>query len=107
TTPNGEVAAMARRAPARTGIALAALAMASVAQAGDRALFDALGYSPDGRYFAFEEYGVQDGSGFPYSNIYVIDLVDDVWVGGSPFRVRIDADGAPQQAARQDAREAA
>lgn len=88
--------------------ALAALVLTSLpAQAGDMALFDARGYSPDGRYFAFEEYGVQDGSGFPYSNIFVVDLAEDKWVGGSPFRVRIDADNASLEAARRDAQDAA
>ncbi len=32
--------------------------------AGDRALIDVIGYSDDLRYLAFEEFGVQDGSGF-------------------------------------------
>jgi hypothetical protein len=39
-----------------------------VAQAGDAAKLDILGFSKDGGVFAFEEYGVQDGSGFPYAN---------------------------------------
>jgi predicted secreted protein len=58
--------------------------------AGDRALADFIGFSEDGKYFAFEEYGIQDGSGFPYSNIYVIDLGTDTWVTGSPYRYQAD-----------------
>lgn len=54
--------------------------------AGDFAERNVIGFSPDGAYFAFEEYGVQDGSGFPYANIYVIDVARDAWVEGSPFR---------------------
>ena len=50
--------------------------------AGDRALIDLIGYSEDGRIFAFEEFGIQDGSGFPYSNIYVVDLPADKWAYG-------------------------
>ncbi|HEY0917655.1 DUF2259 domain-containing protein [Devosia sp.] len=74
-------------------LALAAGALlAAPAAAGDRALIDYVGYSADGRYFAFEEYGVQDGSGFPYSTIYVLDLPADRWVAGSPYRARLEGD---------------
>jgi predicted secreted protein len=59
--------------------------LAVPAKAGDRAQLDLIGYSEDGRYFAFEEYGIQDGSGFAYSSIYIIDLVKDAWVSGTPF----------------------
>src|SRR5690606_36811639 len=56
------------------GALLAALASIlsqfTPAFAGDTASLDVLGYSPDGKVFAFEEYGIADGSGFPYSNIY-------------------------------------
>lgn len=58
--------------------------------AGDRALLDVIGYSTDKRYFAFEEFGIQDGSGFAYSSIYIIDLKDDAWVIGTPIRVISD-----------------
>ena len=40
------------------------------ALAGDAALADFIGFSEDGQTFAFEEYGIQDGSGFAYSTIY-------------------------------------
>jgi len=61
---------------------------AAPALAGDAANFAALGFSADGRYFGYEEFGVQDGSGFPYSNIFILDVAEDKWAGGSPFRVR-------------------
>lgn len=69
------------------GMALAALPVP--AAAGEFAQVDLLGFSRSGSHFAFEEYGVQDGSGFPYSNIYVIDVGDDSWVPGTPLR-RLD-----------------
>lgn len=56
--------------------------------AAERAEFDLIGYSHGGKYFAFEEYGIQDGSGFAYSTIYVLSLENDAWVGGSPFHVQ-------------------
>lgn len=83
-------AASARQARAFPSIVLAlALAFGCVAPAlaGDRAQLDIIGYSEDNRYFAFEEYGVHDGSGFPYSSIYIVDLQKDSWTAGSPFSV--------------------
>lgn len=63
------------------------LALAMPAWAGDRAQLSVIGFSEDGRYFAFEEYGVQDGSGFPFSNTFIIDLPADKWVQGTPVRM--------------------
>ncbi len=56
-------------------------------KAGDSAILNIIGYSSDNNYFAFEEYGVQDGSGFAYSSIYIIDINEDSWVVGTPIRV--------------------
>ena len=56
----------------KLGIVAVGLA-GSPAIAGDTAELNILGFSGDSSIFAFEEYGVQDGSGFPYSTIYVID----------------------------------
>lgn len=75
-------------------------ALVSYAKAGDVAERELLGFSPDGAYFAFEEFGVQDGSGFPYSNIYVINTASNSWVKGSPFRSLIQDEKAPLSAAR-------
>ncbi len=62
-------------------------ALFSFAEAADVSSREILGFSPDGAYFAFEEYGVQDGSGFPYSNIFIINTATNSWVKGSPYRV--------------------
>jgi predicted secreted protein len=80
---------MTRHAVTKATVLLAAsLAVATPTLAGDRAQFNAIGFSDDGRYFAFEEYGIQDGSGFPYSNTFIIDLPADKWVNGTPVRVQ-------------------
>ena len=79
-------------------------ALASAAAAGDYADREIIGFSSDGRYFAFEEYGIQDGSGFPYSNIFLIDTSTDSWVPGTPVRVRLDNENATLDAARTQAR---
>lgn len=77
-------------ASARLAASLGFLALAAPALAGDAAQFNPLGFSLDGRYFAYEEFGVQDGSGFPYSNVFILDVTEDKWAGGSPFRVRLE-----------------
>lgn len=85
---------VARADMARLGASLVAvLALAAPAMAGDRALVDIIGYSEDARYFAFEEFGIQDGSGFAYSSIYIVDLSTDSWVVGTPIRERADDEG--------------
>lgn len=85
-------------------VLLALLIAVPAAWAGDYAYRDILGFSADGKYFAFEEYGVQDGSGFPYSNIFVIDTATDDWAEGTPIRRRIDDEATPLSKARSEAR---
>lgn len=77
------------------------------AMAGDVAGLEILGFSQDGGVFAFEEYGVQDGSGFPYANRYYIDIATDEFLKGTPVRVRLEEDGAALETARKQAREKA
>ena len=78
------------------------------AAASDMALADFIGFSRDLRYFAFEEYGIEDGSGSSYSSIYVIDLEEDRWIAGTPYRDKAfedsDALGATREKVRQAAR---
>lgn len=74
------------------------------AKAGDAATLNVLGFSSDGAIFAFEEYGVQDGSGFPYANRYYIDTATDTFLPGSPIRKRIDDETASVAEARAQAR---
>jgi predicted secreted protein len=86
--------------------ALAALLLASwpmAAQAGDAAKLDILGFSKDGGIFAFEEYGVQDGSGFPYANRFYIDTATDKFVAKTPVRVRLDDEHSSIENARNKA----
>lgn len=68
---------------------LATLVFGAVSAFGaESAQFDPIGYSPERQYFAFEEYGIQDGSGFAYSTIYVVNLETDAWVSGTPVRAK-------------------
>lgn len=75
-----------------------------IANAGDFAEREIHGFSIDGGLFAFEEFGVQDGSGFPYSNIYVIDTATDQWTAGSPFKARLEDETKTVFDAREEAR---
>jgi len=52
--------------------------------ASDNTQFDPIGYSPDGRFFAYEEYGISEKSRLAYAHIYVVDLVQNKWVLGTP-----------------------
>lgn len=84
---------------------MALLCSLAAAEAGDVAEIDILGFSSDGAIFAFEEYGVQDGSGFPYANRYYIDTKTDKFLKGTPVRARIDDESATLAEARRKARE--
>lgn len=98
--PNAGLVASARRAASLFG--LLALSTAP-ALAGDRALIDFIGFSPDAKYFAFEEFGIQDGSGFAYSNIFIVDLEADTWLDGTPVRVRTEDENKPLLQVRSEA----
>jgi predicted secreted protein len=81
----------------------AALLFQAPARAGDFAERYILGFSPGGRSFAFEQYGIQDGTGFPYADIFLIDTQTGQWVAGSPFRVLLKDERAQLKWARRDA----
>ncbi|MEP3197444.1 MAG: DUF2259 domain-containing protein [Lentilitoribacter sp.] len=76
------------------------------ATAGDFAEFRSLGFSKDGKVFGFEQFGVQDGSGFPYAERYFIDTATDRYIKGTPFRIRIEDENASLFQARQMAKDA-
>jgi predicted secreted protein len=69
---------------------IALLLTAAVSEAADGAQSRAIGYSGDGKYFAFEQYGVQDGSGYVYWDIFILDLKANDWVKGTPIRVVLE-----------------
>lgn len=89
-----------------SAIALSLLS-ASAAGAGDVAEMRPIGYSPDGRYFAFEQFGEQDGSGFAYAEVQVIDTETDRYVEGTPVRVLIQREEASIGEARRQSLEQA
>jgi len=77
------------------------LASAGPVAAAEAGYPQPLGFSPDGTRFAFAEWGVQDGSGFSFANLYVIDIAADRYAA-RPVRVVIkDETAAANQALRQ------
>ena len=86
--------------------AILLLFMCSTASAGDYATLNFIGFSQNGRYLAFEEYGVQDGSGFPYSNIYFVDVDKNVFAAPT-IKISIDRETATEKMARLRAKTAA
>jgi len=85
-------------------LALFVALFALPARAGDTASVEIIGFSPDGRVFAFEEYGIQDGSGFPYSHRFYIDTSNDKFLANTPIRVTIEDEGATLDDARKRAK---
>ena len=87
----------------RAGFAGAIFFASPTAFAGDFADRELLGFSRDGAYFAFEEFGVLDGSGIPYSNIYVVEVDKDAWIDGTPIRLKGAEEGADLDRLRGEA----
>lgn len=76
------------------------LALVSHATAGDFAQFRSLGFSKDGKIFAFEQFGIQDGSGFPYAERYFIATETDKFLPGTPVKIRLEEETATISDAR-------
>ncbi len=70
----------------------------------DNTQFDPIGYSPDGLFFAYEEFGIGEKSGLAYSNIYVVDLARNKWVLGAPVYYKALRSSETLAQARQKAR---
>ena len=86
------------------------LTIVSAAQAGDAAARRIIGFSPDGNYFAFEQYGEIDAAVSGWSQIDIIDTRTDEFVGGKPILVVDESEEATttvEQARAQAAKQAA
>jgi len=81
------------RRPKTNSMSAAALAIAlansvaSGALAAQDTSLNVIGFSVDRTLFAFEEYGIADGSGAPSTTIYVIDTATDNWLANTPVSV--------------------
>ena len=69
---------------------------ATVALAGDNSQIEPIGFSKDGKYFAFEQYGEQDGTGAAYSEIYFLNVAKNTW-SKKPVRIRVTEENVETQ----------
>jgi predicted secreted protein len=76
------------------------LLFSAAAEAGDGAALRVIGFSPDAARFAFEQFGAHDASGFPYSQLAVIDTATGADAEGGPFSSLIENDQADVAAAQ-------
>lgn len=79
---------------------------ATAAFAGDASTYRKLGFSADGRYFAFADTGIGDGSGFPYAKVSVVEvatnkLLRSKLVHLEPKEGEDEATGTEEQALHQ------
>ena len=72
-------------------------------QAGDYSALNVIGFSKDGKFLAFEEYGTQDGSGFPYVNVYFINVEKNSYAS-QPYSLIVKNENSTESAARNKAR---
>lgn len=92
----------------RTWLATLATAFVTLpAMAADFSSFQSLGFSKDGDIYAFEEFGINDGSGLAYSTIFFIDTVKDSFLPGTPIRTGVERDTESIATARHEAMEKA
>ena len=54
--------------------------------ANDATAINVLGFSPEGRYFAFEEYGEFDASGMTYAYVRTIDVAANAFIKGKQVK---------------------
>lgn len=80
------------------GLLLLGLFGAGSAQAGYTARVAVIGFSSDGRYVAFEEYGELETSGIVFANVMVMDVATNQPVPGAPIRLEYDVFERPDLA---------
>lgn len=74
--------------------------------AGDFSTLNLIGFSKDGKYLAFEEYGTQDGSGYPFSDFFFIDVAKNSFAS-KPIKTLIENEMSTEAKARARAKLAA
>lgn len=67
--------------------------------AGDKAEFANLGFSPDGRYFMFGNYGYNPDDAHCYADIFLVDVPNNVFVPQGVFSGEYDNILSPGQSA--------
>jgi predicted secreted protein len=65
--------------------------------AGDAARFVNLGFSPDSRIFMFAQHGISPENGFPFAEIYTVDVPDNSFVQNGVFTDSFETPLSPGQ----------
>lgn len=73
-------------------IAAAILTVSSLAFAGDAAKLTHIGFSGDGKSYAFMQSGIQDGSGFAYAEIRFLDTANNKYTAPAVSVIQEDED---------------
>ena len=68
----------------RAILILLLLAAPAAAMPGDEAELLVLGFSADGRYFAYAQSGREPKTWYPYASVHAIDVTTDKWLPDSP-----------------------
>ncbi|EJZ21736.1 DUF2259 domain-containing protein [Rhizobium sp. Pop5] len=86
------------------GMLVAALAgLPGISLAGDIASVQPIGFSADGKVFAFQEFGIKEDGNLPYSDTYFINTDSGEYLEGTPFRTELtDKDANLSKARRQN-----
>lgn len=74
----------------RLFFALVFASCAFLAAAGDAAVFNEMGFSTDGKYYLFGEYGRTDKTFRGWAEIYTVDVAANKFVAGEVFRTLPD-----------------
>ncbi len=78
--------------------------LSTSAWAGDAAARNVIGFSPDGGYFAFEQYTMVYEDEASFSEYVIVDTKSDTFVPGAPIRILLRGDdGLDEKKARADA----
>lgn len=76
-------------------LSLLALLLSTPSFAGDASTYIPLGFSAEGRYFAFAQTGVQDGSGFAYADLAVVDVARNRFAASDSIVLEEEGDREP------------
>lgn len=83
-------------------ICILLLISATIAQAGDTATLNFLGFSKNGKYLAFQQYGVTDGKGAAYAMLYFVDVADNSYQEKPIETIEDYKSGSPAGTAAQE-----
>lgn len=86
------------RASAAAVLCVLLFLLPAPALAGDSSEITPVGFSEDGRYFAYLRYGVYDGSGLAFGELFFLDVPENRFVAPKVIRIEgeFDIDGFPE-----------